>query len=118
MALSVQTNQPRSGLGDIALGVETLSGPGSTGNIRLTGDITVQITGTATNIVAMFERNPQDPAIFPGGWAPAEDDTFSGSLVTGIPVRAYFDPLSAFYRVRFTTLSGGNATVAITGEQA
>lgn len=119
MSFTIERNQPKSDPGDATiLATDTLTTTGPSDPVRLSGDIVVQLSGTATNITAVFERNPQDPAQAPNGWAPAETEAFSGNLSLGIPARRYQDPISAFYRLRVTALSGGNVTVAISAQQA
>ena len=96
---------------------ETFTTAGATKPHRLTGDIVAQISGTGTAINAVLERNPQDPALHPNGWALADPDAYVGSVAAGMAARRYHDPLAAFYRFRVITLTG-SATVAISGESA
>lgn len=98
---------------------ELMSATGSTDPaIRLQGTVVVQLSGTATDIVAIVERSSRDPGSAQVNWAPAEDDTFSGDLSAGIAPRAYTDPAIGFWRVRITTLTGGTCKVSIIGDRA
>lgn len=91
--------------------------PGTTGpEIRFSGGVTVQIAGTATNIVAIVERASQDPGSGNEDWAPVEAETFSGNLSLGLPPRAYLEPADGWWRVRVTNLTGGHARVSIVGD--
>ena len=98
--------------------LETKSGVGSTASVRLSQDIVAQISGTATSIDAVLERSVADPGTTSGSWAPAEDLHFSGDLSAGIAARPYYEPLSAFYRMRIISISGGTATISLIGKQA
>ena len=97
---------------------QLMSATGTTDAIRVQGRVTVQLSGTATAIVAIAERSSRDPGGAEANWAPAEDDTFSGDLSAGISARAYEDPAVGFWRVRITTLTGGTCKVSIVGDRA
>lgn len=95
---------------------ELMSAVGSTSAIRLQGDVIVQLSGTATNIVAKLEHATRDPGGAEANWAPADDDGFSGNLSAGMSPRPYRDPAAGYWRVTITTLTGGTCKVSIIGE--
>lgn len=97
---------------------QLMTATGSTDAIRLQGGVIVQLSGSATSIIAKVEHATQDPATGEANWAPAEDDAFSGNLSAGIAPRPYLDPASGFWRLTITTLAGGNCKVSIIGEAA
>jgi hypothetical protein len=96
---------------------ELMEGVGSTASVRLQGAIVVQLSGTATNIVAITERSSRDPNTNEVNWAPAETTGWSGNLSSGLAPRPYHDPATGFWRVRITTLTGGSCKVSIVGER-
>lgn len=96
---------------------ELMTSAGITGHLRLQGDVIVQISGDATNIVATVEHATRDPGTSEANWAPAEDTGFSGDLSAGIPPRSYSEPATGFWRLNITTLTGGNCKVSIVGER-
>lgn len=97
---------------------DTLSSATTSPPVRLSDGVTVQISGTATNIVGRVERSSQDPAVGTANWAPAEDTGFSGDLSAGISPRAFIEPAVGWWRVNLTTLTGGNCAVSIVGGKA
>lgn len=86
--------------------------------IRFVGDVTVQLSGTATNIEAIVERSSQDPNGASANWAPAEDEPFSGNLANGISPRPYVEPAVGWWRVRVPTLDGGYVRINMSGGDA
>lgn len=84
--------------------------------VRLQGRVVVQVSGTATDIVAVVEHATRDPGSGEENWAPAEDEPFSGDLSAGIPPREYEDPAVGWWRVRVPTLTGGAVKISIIGE--
>ena len=82
---------------------------------RFTQDVSVQLSGTATDIVAVVERSSQDPGSGEENWAPVEGETFTGDLSAGIPPRAYIEPAAGWWRVRVSTLTGGYVRVSMAG---
>lgn len=96
---------------------QQLDSVGSSDAVRLQGNVTVQLSGTATSCTAIVERASRDPGSAEVNWAPAEDDPFSGDLSAGMAPRAYEDPAVGFWRVRVTTLTGGYCRVSIVGER-
>lgn len=96
---------------------QLMEATGQTDAIRLQGDVIVQLSGTATDIVATVEHATRDPGSAEVNWAPAEDSGFSGDLSAGIPPRSYSEPATGFWRVNVTTLTGGNCKVSIVGER-
>ena len=96
----------------------TFNATGSTDAMVFTGidaRIVVQLSGTATAVTAVVERSTNDPLSASANWAPAEDAVFSGNLANGIAPRQYAEPSSAYWRVRISSISGGNCTVSIAG---
>ena len=97
---------------------DVLTVAGTSPPVRLSDGVTVQISGTATNIVARVERSSQDPAMATANWAPAEDTGISGDLSAGISPRAFLEPAVGWWRLNITTLTGGNCKVSIVGGKA
>ena len=96
---------------------EQLDAPGTTSPfVRFTGRVTVQMAGTATNIVAVVERASQDPGSGNEDWAPAEPEPISGNLSAGIPPRVYTEPVDGWWRIRVTTLTGGHVRISMVGD--
>ena len=86
--------------------------------IRLQGTVTVQLSGTATEISAVVERSSRSPGGGEENWAPAEDEAFAGNLSAGIAPREYAEPAVGWWRVRVPTLTGGDVKISIIGETA
>lgn len=98
---------------------EVLEAVGTTSPpIRFQGNVTVQISGSATNVTAIVERSSRGPNTGEENWAPAENTPFSGDLSAGIAPREYVEPAIGWWRVRVPTLTGGNISVSIIGETA
>ncbi len=98
---------------------EILEAAGTTSPaIRLQGTVTVQLSGTATEISAVVERSSRSPGSGQENWAPAEDETFAGDLSAGIAPREYTEPAIGWWRVRVLTLTGGDVKISIIGETA
>ena len=98
---------------------EVLEAAGSTSPaVRLQGNVTVQIAGSATDVVAVVERSSRGPNTGEENWAPAENTPFFGDLSAGIAPREYSEPAVGWWRVRVPTLTGGNISVSIVGETA
>lgn len=94
---------------------ELFTATGATDPVMYAESVTVSLTGTATAVTVVVERNPLDPAANPARWAPAEDEVFSGNLTTGISPRVYDEPAKAFWRVRVASITGGNCHVSMVG---
>lgn len=100
---------------------ETFSAPGSTSPLRFQSTdsgVLVQLAGTATNIVAVIERSTKDPVRSTPNWAPAMTDQITGNLSLGIAPFLFDEPARGYWQLRIITLTGGNCTVVMTGEQA
>lgn len=93
---------------------QTLTDPGSTDWVALSGQVAVQATGTATSFTGVVERSARDP-LDGADPAPAGDAPLSGDISAGLPPELYAEPGVGWWRVRVTTLQGGTATVAISG---
>lgn len=82
--------------------------------------LTIQITGSATSLSLNVQRHP---AVGDGGLATGSGPSPAsgsaqwvnvGSAITSLPTVIRFnEPGVAFWRVKATTISGGDATVAI-----
>lgn len=90
----------------------------SSQSVRLQGAITVQVSGTASNVKAVVERSSGDPGSPKENWAPAEDRPFEGDLSQGMAPREYAEPSIGWWRVRVPTLSDGSVQISIVGESA
>lgn len=98
---------------------EQLDGAGTTAPaIRLQGTVTVQVSGTATDLVAVVERSSRNPGSGDENWAPVEEEPFAGDLSAGMSPREYAEPAIGWWRVRVPTLTGGHIKVSIVGESA
>lgn len=97
---------------------EILSAAGQTDEVRLQGSVIVQLSGTATAVNAIVEHATRDPGSSEANWAPASDDAFTGDLSAGMAPRPYSEPATGWWRVRITSMSGGNCKVSIIGEAA
>lgn len=97
---------------------EILSSVGQTEEVRLQGDVIVQLSGTATAITAIVEHATRDPGSSEVNWAPASDDPFTGDLSAGMAPRPYVEPATGWWRVRIASISGGNCKISIIGETA
>lgn len=75
-------------------------------------DIAVQITGVATAVTAVVERSTVNPTQG-GNPAPVATDPISGNASTGITVAQFYEPGSAWWRVRLTALTGASVDVGI-----
>lgn len=109
---------PEAAAGAYIHASQTFAAPGSTDPVRLSHDIVVQISGTATAVDAVVERSFADPLFAANSFAPAEDEHFSGDLTVGIAARQFFEPIQAYYRVRVIAVSGGTAIVSLVGSTA
>jgi hypothetical protein len=100
---------------EINLVHETFTAVGATSDSKFSEcDICVQVTGTASSVTLVVERNLFDPGYSPGTWAPVESETFTGTANALAP-RLYEEPATAYWRVRVGAIAGGNAVVTITG---
>lgn len=100
--------------------VETFSDTGEIGPFEFTRSdygIVLQITGTATTFTAIPERATVDPTTAGVNWAPVDELPLSANLTSDplTPI-VYNEPSRAWWRVRITTLSGGNVTISVEGE--
>ena len=101
----------------IAERTETFTEAGQTEPLRFQRNedgLTIQVSGTATEFTAIVERCTD---VVAGNWAPADNERFTGDLSAGIPPRQYHEPSRGFWRVRVEAISGGSATVVLTGEE-
>lgn len=108
-------------LATISQYTEDFAAPGSTPEQRYqrTDDgVYIQISGSATAITAIVERSTKDPTRETANWAPASDTPITGNLSAGIAPLIFNEPSRGYWRVRITTLTGGNCTVVLSGEQA
>lgn len=97
---------------------EVLTNTGVTQPVRLQGQVVVQVSGTATSVSAIVEHCTRDPASTEANWAPADDTAFSGDLSAGMAPRPYAEPAVGWWRVRVSSISGGDCKVSIIGEKA
>lgn len=99
---------------------QTLSVTGATDWVQFQDtNIIVQIDGAATDIVAVVERSALDPSKYTDAtWAPADDLPITGDPSSGLSPFVYIELGVAFWRVRVTTLTGGTATVSLSGKSA
>lgn len=92
----------------------TAAGPTST--MRCSGEIALQVSGTATAVNGVLERSTRDPTSNPN-WAPA-GDPITGNPSTGLPVKRYAEPTRAWYRFNILSMTGAGVTVVFSGEMA
>lgn len=97
---------------------EILSDAGQTEEVRLQGDVIVQLSGSATAITAIVEHATRDPGTSEANWAPASDEPFTGNLSAGMAPRPYVEPATGWWRVRIASISGGDCKISIIGETA
>ena len=76
-----------------------------------------QLSGTATAFEAVVERSTRDPNRATPNWAPAEDEHWTGNLVTGTAPRVYNEPARGWWRLRVIAVSGGNLQLNVMGER-
>lgn len=103
--------------GDLFASEQDLSAPGSTEAVRFQRSedgVIIAVSGTATSVVFVVERSSRDPGSDPA-WSPAQDDAITGNPSTGIAPLQFREPATGFWRVRFTTLSGGTAKISMVG---
>lgn len=99
--------------------ITTLEGTGSTEWVCLTGQLAVQITGSASALTYMVERSVTDPNGNMGAHAaPADDAPLKGEPILGMSPQGYFEPGCAWWRVTISSMSGGPLLVAISGTKA
>lgn len=77
------------------------------------GEMAAQITGTATAISLQLERSTIDPAGTPN-WAPI-GVPITGDLTAGVQTVGFKEVSGAWWRAHLTTLTGGLATVVLSG---
>jgi hypothetical protein len=100
-------------------GTQTLSSPGVTEWICMSGQIGVQITGQATSITAVVERSSLDPLSSDGANpTPADGVTLTGDPSSGLIPTGYYEPGTAWWRVRVSSLSGGVVTISLSGHSS
>jgi len=108
---------PTRDVGDLTQYEDDLESAGSTTPQRFSrveDGVIVQLSGTATAITAIVERSTRDPAV-DANWAPVEADPITGDLTDGIPPKRYWEPGIAFWRIRFTTMTGGSVQISMLG---
>ena len=76
-----------------------------------------QLSGTATAFEAVVERSTRDPNRATPNWAPAEDEIWTGNLVTGTSPHVYNEPARGWWRLRVISVTGGNLPLNIMGER-
>ena len=80
-------------------------------------DITAQISGTATTGTVVVERSARDPG--PNGAsasaAPADETGLTGNLATGVVPNVYVETGVGWWRIRATTVTGGQIIAALSG---
>jgi hypothetical protein len=86
----------------------------STEWLRLSGQLAIQITGTATAVSVQVERSTRDPQTLTPNTAPA-GDVITGNPATGMQPKAYAEPGVAWWRAKLTAITGADCTVAING---
>jgi hypothetical protein len=97
-----------------------LAAIGRTPSVRLRGDITVQITGTATEATVRVERASvlSDPAQA-AAWAPADAYPFDLTIdPRQAEVLPYREPTIGWWRVRVLAISGDTIQINIAGVDA
>lgn len=95
---------------------QTLTGVSSIDPLRCTGEVVVQLTGSATAVTAIVERSFRDPNSSPN-WAPA-GDIISGNPSAGLNVKRYAEPTRGWWRVRVIAITGANVLVHVSSEKA
>lgn len=108
--------QPGAGVRDFHKLDQDFSVAGQSSPIRLAGDVSVQVSGTATSFTGKLERSTRDPNSGPN-WAPAAP-TISGDLSAGIQAMILKEPTIAWWRLNISVLSGGTLQFNIAGLQA
>lgn len=91
----------------------TLNAAGVTDWVCLSSNVSVQITGVATAITAIVERSTRNPAEAANP-APA-DEPITGNPFEGMVPSPYVEPGVAWWRVRVTDITGGEAVIALCG---
>lgn len=99
--------------------INMLDEAGSTDWIALSGQLAVQITGAASNLVYVVERSATDPNGDLGAHpAPADAAPLKGDPTLGMSPQGYFEPGTAWWRVNVSSFDGGPILVAISGTSA
>ncbi len=100
--------------------IETFSATGNFGPFefkRSDYGLVLQLAGTATTFNAVVERSTIDPAWANPNWVPAVEEPISVNLATTpTPPMVFTEPTRAWWRVRITAISGGNAILSMEGE--
>jgi hypothetical protein len=83
------------------------------------GDVTLQVSGTATAISVRLQRSTLYPGAdgSQGNWAPV-DDALTGDLTAGINAVVYVESDHAWWRILVTTVTGGSLTTSVSGSVA
>lgn len=98
--------------------LQTFETAGVTDWVALSGKIAVQITGAANQVTYIVERSVSDPKGDLGEHpAPVDDAESRGDPSVGISPAGYFEPSTAWWRVRILGMSDGPILVAISGAQ-
>ena len=93
----------------------TLSAPGEMDWVQfVTTDVVAQIEGAATSVTAIVERSVFNPYEQVTNGAPAAEP-ITGNPATGISPSVYVEPALGWWRVRLTAISGGSATISLSG---
>jgi hypothetical protein len=90
---------------------QTISAASDTMAMRMTGEVCVQIAGSATAIDATVLRSPDgaDDNYSPAG------DNITGNPSTGVGVKRYSEPSVAFWKVRVNSITG-SAKIHMSGK--
>ena len=86
-------------------------------------DVVIALSGSATAVVAVVERSCVNPfarvagSLVPQGpiTTPADSDGFSGNLSAGIPANIYTESGVGWWRVRVSSVTGGDCTASLSG---
>ena len=87
--------------------LQTFEEAGVSDWVPLSGKIAIQITGSATSVSYMVERSVSDPQSDMGANpAPVEDTDSKGDPSSGMSPTGYFEPSTAWWRVRIISTDG------------
>jgi hypothetical protein len=113
--LEIQQYQRRHN-NKVVNGLETFDSTGTGQWVFLTGQIGVQATGSATSLMLQIERSTLDPQGSKGpNPAPVDNITVQGNPLQGMVPLGYFEPSSAWWRVRVLEVIGGSVLITISG---
>jgi hypothetical protein len=96
--------------------LQTFEEAGVTDWAPLSGKIAVQVTGSASAVSFIVERSVSDPAGPMGANpAPVEETETKGDPTSGMSPSGYFEPSTAWWRVRVINVADGSVLVALSG---